>query len=208
MKCFNITLPNANICDFEKEGVHQQVVFIRKTDISDFNIDSKVNTTEFGLITVTHDIHFALKPNVKGYRLNLNDNSSIITATFAKSEKNGLPKYNHKVTIGINGNSAYYKWFLKQFDLSNEYFIAVQRKSGLIEIYGFHNGFKSDSYDYENSITLTLTSLIDENDLPYIYKSSIDGNEILDFDYNFDVLTPRIQGDFNNDYNNDYNNKR
>ena len=205
MKCFNISLPNNNVCDFEKNGIYQQVVFIRKTDLKSYQINSRIEPHEFINPTAYHRIKFQLKENTKGYRLNLNENSSILTASFSKSEKDGLPRYQHKITIGVFGNSEYYKWFLKQFDLSDEYFAVIQRKSDLIEVYGFHNGFTTSSYDYEDNSTITLQSLINENDLPYIYESDLFGKEITDFEGDFNNI-PIDLNDFNNDYNNDFNN--
>lgn len=205
MKCFNIVLSGYDVCEIEPNGRYQQVVFIRKDDLLSYEIESKLDYTYSDLEPIPyHNIKFKLKDNTKGIRFQLNENSTIIEASFSKSNNNNLPRYNHKVSIGIYGVTENRKWILKQFDLSKDYFAVLQHKSNVVEVFGFHNGFKTETYDYNDSITLDLVSSFDEYDLPYIYKSEVLGNEIIDFDNDFANM-PITGNDFNIDYNNDYN---
>lgn len=204
--CFNIVLKGQNTCFSEPTGSYQQIVFIRKSDIETYTIDSYIDDSTYPELEpiANHFIKFRLKAGTQGIRFMLTENSNIITASFSKSEQNGSPRYQHIVTIGIYGVSEQKKWLLKQFDLSNDYFAALQHKSDVIQVFGFENGFKTDNYEYENSATINLVSTFNENDLPYLYRSGIFGDEIKDFDNNFSQIQ-RDLNDFNDDYNNDYN---
>ena len=207
MNCFNLVLNGQDSCFSELTGRYQQIVFIRKTDVEIYDIDSSLDTTTYPSLNpiANHSIAFKLKDNSKGYRFQLSENSSVINGTFSKSDDNSIPRYTHSVSIGIHGVSEQKRWILKQFDLSKDYFAVLQHKSDLIEVFGFHHGFNSSSYEYDNNATIDLTSSFDEYDIPYIYRSEISGNEIIDFDNDFSQIEKDLN-DFNNDFNNDYNN--
>ena len=207
MKCFNIVLTGQNACFNEKSGRYQQVVFIRKTDVESYEIVSELDSNSYPSLEpiANHYIKFKLKENTKGYRFQLSENSSIITATFSKTNDGSIPRYEHSVTIGVYGVSEQKKWILKQFDLSKNYFAVLQHKSNLIEVFGFQHGFNTENYDFENNTTLNLKSSFNEYDIPYIYSSEIAGYEIIDFDNDFSQIEKDLN-DFNKDFNNDYNN--
>ena len=200
MSCFSIVLSGKDYCQTDLKGIYQQVVFIRKSDIDTYSIVSDIIDD-----IPTHLIRFALKENEKGFRFDFPQNSTVVTASFDKTFSNGTPKYSHKITIGIDGVSAVDKWRLKQFDLSQDYFVAIQNMNNIVEIYGFQNGFITDNYTFENNVVLNLNSPIPESDVPYIYKSLKIDDEVYDFDNDFDQKMINLNN-FNNDFNNDFNN--
>lgn len=204
MICQKLMLSKNKPCFNEVDGVYQQIVFVRKSDLLSFDIDSNLEDKFIGLEPIAyHRINFKLKDGAKGFRFELSENSSLITASFNKSEKNKSPIYTHNISFGIHGVTERDKWILKQFDNDSDYFAVLQHKSNLIEVYGFENGFKTENYSYESSSVIDLTSEYPEKEPPYIYMSEIQGNEILDFDNNFGSISNLAE--FNKSFNKDYN---
>lgn len=208
MSCLTLRLSGQDSCFNEALGRYQQIVFVNKKDVKEFEIKSLiegnlyVDLEPYGV----HQISFELNDNSSGILFQSSENSSVINATFNKTTDGSNARYTHNVSVGIFGVSEQKKWLLKQFDGSTDYFAVLQHKSNLIEVFGFHNGFESNSYEYDNNVTLELTSIIDEYDVPYIYKSKTYGNETKDFDNLFSTKE-KYKGDYNIDYNKDYNTK-
>lgn len=180
MSCLNLSLTNINTCNAQIYGKYQQIVFIKKEDLKNYSIKNN---------TPNYSIDFSLLINRSGLRFQLNENSSVITAIFSKNEKNGEPRYTHKVSFGLFGNSEYVKSILKEFDNSQDYFAVLLNKNKVIEVYGFHNGFKTDPYDYENDSVINLVSTFDEFEMPYNFVSDNPDNDVdlfnNDFRYNY-----------------------
>lgn len=200
MRYLDILIGNENSCNTSYSNFYQQLVLVNKKDVKDYLITKDLIFNN-EIPKVNYNIQFSLKDLKKGVRIVMNENSDNINASFSKSVSNGLSRYNHKVTFALQDTSEYYKYLLYQLDNSKDYFIALQRKNNQIEIYGFNNGFKVDSYDFDNGTIIELTSSFLEYDLPYIYKSKIQNNEVDDFDYSFNKI---LNKDYNTNFNNDF----
>lgn len=200
-------LSSTDNCSSDLVGKYQQVVFIKKEDVEIYDIETKLEKVYEALEPIPyHRIKFKLKSGKKGLRFSLSELSTVIEADFSKSNSDGIPKYEHNVTIGVYGVSERKKWILKQFDLSDEYFAALLNKNGVVEIFGFHNGFETSNYTYNNDVSLSLKSTFEELEIPYVYISEIEGEEGIDFDNDFSIKKDKY-ADFNKDFNKDFNTK-
>lgn len=189
---------------------YQSIVLVNKEDVKTVSINSTAERNR---------IAFNLKPERTGLLFRGNENASVLSASFSKKEKDGIPMYNHKIQIPVVGVAEAIKALLKQLDLSN-CFAAIQFKSGEVEIYGFNYGLKTDSYDYQaqssfGGAPINMSSRYDEYDPPYIYlpptlqDTQGNGNTseeqaIINFNNLFSTIPDVITGDFNDDFNNDF----
>lgn len=190
----------------------QRVVLVNKSDIANKRIETSFENID-GSYVCRHRVLFNLLENTTGYAFTINGNASSIFANVEKTMVEGVPQYLHSITIAVTGVDEETKCVLDQLDYSN-YFGAVQFSDGTVEVYGFEFGLGTNSYTYDpaNSgggglIPLRSASDALEDYLPFVYKSSIDGNETTDFENNFADIPFFENGDFNDDFNNDFDNE-
>jgi len=155
-----------------------------------------------------NSVMFNLKEGSTGYLFQCSEKLDFISGTFSKSEEDGNPVYNHSVKIIISGINESDKATLKQIDSSN-LFAALQYNDGMVEIFGFESGLRSNSYTYDanggiGGAVITLASKFSEYDPPYIYKTI--GNVGEDFDNLFANIPDFLVGDFDDDFNADFYN--
>lgn len=183
-------------CDLPHMKYFQQVVLVNKEDVNQVRYFDGDNNN--------HGILFNLFPGTEGFLYRGSEIASNYYAEFNKFEKKGRPYYTHTINLPIVGVTQNTKLVLKQLDNGN-YFAAIQFTDGTIEIYGFDNGLKTSEYTYnaQNNLggsLLTLTSKIDEEEIPWVYL----GQNPDDFDNKFCCIEQLLCGDFNNDFNNDF----
>lgn len=190
----------------------QQVVIVNRSDV-EFKVVYTPQTEITAKDVCRYRVYFKLLDGATGYRFTMNQNAAAIFGTAEKTVEEGIPQYMHVVNMALLGVSEENKCILSRLDYA-DYFAALQYGDGVIEVYGFDYGLSTADYVYDPANTgggalLKLSSESDglEDELPYIYVSSIPGNEILDFDNLFAENTFDVPGDFNDDFNNDFNNQ-
>jgi len=182
---------------------YQNIVLINKSDVESFIV---TNYDGF------NNVRFSLKAGKTGYAFNLPPAASNLSASFSKSEEQGIPVYSHLCSLPIAGTTENIKVILKQLD-QTLVFAAIKFMGGSIEIYGWDYGLKTDSYDYQpqggiGGAIIPLRSSFSEYDPPYMYNVKDErGAAAIDEDYenNFANIPNVNTGDFNNDYNDDFN---
>ena len=212
MTCAKLRQGQENDCRNRANKYYQQVVLVNREDL----LNKMVLTSTISIsdeYECRHRVLFNLMEDKTGYRFSINENSSAIFGNFEKTVSEGIPQYLHSVTIIISGVSEETKCILDQLDYG-DYFAALQFYDGTIEIYGFDFGLSTIGYTYDaqnggGGSVIQLKSLSDslEDYSPYVYRSSVIGNEIEDFNNNFEDIPFEINGDFNDDFNNDFNNE-
>lgn len=175
---------------------YQNVILMNRNDVDQLSITT--NDSQ-------HRISFNLLPNKTGYLFRVNENSSLLSASFSKSEQKGIPLYNHAVNVVVSGVGESIKTLIKQLD-NSDYFAAIQFKTGEVEIYGFDNGLRTQDYDYEaqselGGTVITLASKFDEYEPPYLYQSPRIND---DFNNLFAGVPDFLSGDFNDDFSDDF----
>ena len=188
------------------KNYYQQAVLINREDL----LNKQILTSTISIDDIyqcRHKVLFNLKTDKTGFLFSASENSSNIYGTVEKSIIEGIPQYNHSVTINVLGVSESVKCVLKQLD-NADYFAALQLFDGTIEIFGFEFGLTTSPYtfDAQNSGGGAIIKLISnpealEDELPFIY-----GGGSIDFDNLFAGVVFVPHGDFNNDFSNDFNN--
>ena len=212
MSCQQLRQGQSNDCNAKPNKYYQQVVLVNRDDVlNKLILTSSVSIED--VYTCRHRVLFNLKENKKGFRFTVNENASSIFGNSEKTIQDGIPQYLHSVSIIVSGVDEQTKCLLDQLDYS-DYFAALQFYDGTIELFGFEFGLSTSGYTYDamnggggSVIQLKSISEALENYLPFVYRSSIDGSEIADFDNNFANLPFFENGDFNNDFNNDFDNE-
>lgn len=176
---------------------YQQVVLINRSDVDEVLIKDAEES---------HRISFNLKGTSSGVMFKGVEAGRIFNATFDKSERKGIPYYQHRLELPVVGVKEEIKVLLKQLDIA-DFFAAVQYKDETVEIFGFNNGLKTGNYSYEaqggiGGATIPLESRYEEYVPPYIYYGR--GNETQHFNDLFANLPPVLGGDFNDDFSNDF----
>lgn len=189
----------------------QQLVLVNRADVEEKSILTPLVNIDDSY-ECRHRVYFKLFDGKTGYRFTLNENATAIFGTVEKTVEQNIPQYLHLVNMVLLGVSEETRCLLTQLDYS-DYFAALQY-GDVIEIYGFDYGLSTADwvYDPANSgggAILKLQSLDDslEDEMPYIYRSSTPGGEIMDFDNNFAENEFEVIGDFNADFNDDFNNQ-
>ncbi len=177
-------------CNAPARRYWQQAVLINKSDIE----TSTLNFTDFegDPVTCSYNITFALKCETKGIRIRGIETGESFKGWFSKSrDANGYSTYNHQVSVFISGTSEEIKCTLDALS-KGSYVVALQTKSGVVEIYGWENGLSTGDFDYDIQangggavITLQSLDVAPENYLPMVYKAELEGDEIADFDAAF-----------------------
>ena len=188
------------------KNYYQQAVLINREDL----LNKQILTSTISIDDIyqcRHKVLFNLKTDKTGFLFSASENSSNIYGTVEKSIVEGIPQYNHSVTINVLGVSESVKCVLKQLD-NADYFAALQLYDGTIEIFGFEFGLETSNYtfDSQNSGGGAIIKLVSnqqalEDELPFIY-----GGDSIDFDNLFAGVVFVPNGDFNNDFSNDFNN--
>lgn len=174
---------------------YQNVILINKDDV----LESYVTSSN----TENHII-FNLKENVHGFLFHTPELGNAISAEFSMDIEDNIPLYTHEVTFPVVGVKENIKSLIKQLD-KGFFFAAVQYKDGTVEIYGFNYGLKNTGYTYEpqsdlGGSSMTLESIYEEYDPPYVYAGSED-----DFNNLFENVDLNVLGEFNDDFNDDFN---
>lgn len=210
MTCFKLRQGLDLNCPPRFNKYFQQVVLVNREDVLNKRIVTSYTSIE-DVYTCRHRVLFNLKEGATGYRFSVNENATSIFANAEKTVSEGIPQYMHNVAVILGGVTEEIKCLLEQLDYG-DYFAALQFSDGTIEIFGFEFGLSTNTYTYDgqagNPITLKSPSESLENYLPFVYQSSVDGNEISDFNNNFSDIPFFENGDFNNDFNNDFDNER
>ncbi|TWP29343.1 hypothetical protein ETU08_07530 [Apibacter muscae] len=173
-------------CTSLDKRYYQQAIIINKNDIATYNItiDSK---------TGKYHVKFSLKEGKKGYLYRAMESGSSFSGSFDKSTTDqGMVQYLHKTNMIIQTADAEGK--LAQHELDRGSFVvAMQFKTGGIEIYGMDYGLSSADYTNDlqanngvNAIVLQSLETAQENSLPLIYESETPGGETADFDSLFE----------------------
>lgn len=209
--CDKLWAGQDNTCSTLDTRYFQQVVLVNREDVEESLIQTPI-VNLFGNYLCRHRVFFKLKEGKSGFRYSLNENASSIYATADKVEQDRIVGYVHSVNIAITGVDEQTKCLLSQLDRS-DYFAAVQYYDGTVEIYGFEFGLTTSGYSYDPAsnyggqiIKLISREETPETELPLVYRTIPGGNEIRDFDNNFENVEFVLPGDFNDDFNDDFNN--
>jgi len=212
MTCQKLRQGQNNDCPPRNNKYYQQVVLVNRDDL----LNKRVLLSNVSLedeYTCRHRVLFNLMESKTGYRFSINENASSIFANSEKTVQEGIAQYLHNVTIIVSGVDEQTECLLEQLD-NGDYFAALQFYDGTVKIFGFEFGLSTSGYTYDpmnggGGSVIQLKSLPDslENYHPFVYISSVDGNEIADFDNNFSDIPFFENGDFNNDFNNDFDNE-
>ena len=184
--CAGITKGQDYTCSAPVSRFYQQMVIINFSDFDTKTIEAI--TTE---ASCKRNVSFTLKSGKKGFRFSLPENSSAISGTYDKSvDDYGFARFLHRVNFAVADATEEDKCNIE--GLSKGRYVAVLQKGDMIEVYGVQNGltagdFTADTQANGGFIALTLESLETslENHVPLVYKATIDGQEIEDFDSDF-----------------------
>lgn len=165
----------------------QQAVLINRNDIDYTTAVKTLPTAEL----CSYNVAFSLKTGKTGYRFSANESGSAIKGWFDKSRgDNGNVEYMHQVQILVMNILESSKCILSALDLGN--FVVALQNGATVEIYGFDNGLSTADYTFDVSeggggALIALQSLENnpEGLLPLVYKATVLGGEIADFDDNF-----------------------
>lgn len=208
--CLKLHNGQSNACPKSPFRYYQQAVLVNRSDVRNKLIQTST-TNISGDYECRNRVYFDLNPGTKGHRFSVGENASVVFGMFEKTEQNDIPQYSHAVNIVLTGVDEDTKCQLKQLDLA-DYFAALQTYDGLIEIFGFEYGLTTSNYTYDpanltGGAIIKLNSLADslEDEPPFVYKSQNPGDEISDFDSEFENSELNLLGDFNDDFNFDFN---
>lgn len=185
--CGGIKNGQDNSCTNSPSRYFQQAVIINMNDI-----DTKtINTTDLGE-GCNRNVQFTLKAGKTGYRFTLSENGTAINGTFDKSTNDfGYPQFLHRVNLALNGLTEQDKCTLE--GLSKGRFVVALQIGDIVEVYGIQNGLTAGDFTYDlqgNSgfvqLALESSETAQEPNVPLVYKSAVAGQEIEDFDSNFE----------------------
>jgi len=176
-------------CSYENVKLRQRIVLINKNDINKFVING-------------NSIRFNLIEGKRGFLYEYFDEGTVISANYNKTDRNNIPYFKSNISLFLNGVDLENSNIQDELNLSN-YFCAVLYSNGVVKIFSFHYGLKTDSYTYDEKANINLISREDEPNQPYIYESMGNSAEE-DFDNLFEDLESPDLGDFNDDFNNDF----
>lgn len=188
--CSSLLQGQDGSCVARANRYYQQIVLINKSDIESFEI----NKTDFTIPTpiCKYSVKFNLKTGKTGYRFTGADKGTVYFGTFEKTTSDlGFSMYKHNVNMLVVGISEESKCILESLDKGN-FVVAMQFTDGTVEIYGIENGISTGDYTYDvqgggggAAIVLSSADITQENYLPLIYVSGVEGGEGADFDSNF-----------------------
>ncbi len=169
---------------------YQQAVLINFGDIDPNSVVTISNVQTLGVCD--YNVQFSLKEGKSGVRFTGSEKGSSFKGYIEKTVSEfGIPQYKHNVQILISEAGQSSKCILDS--LSKGKFVAVlQLVDGTVEVYGLRYGLSTADFTYDlqesgGGTAIVLSSLENspENNLPYVYKSSVIGGENADFDSNF-----------------------
>lgn len=191
----------ASICGTLKSGADyscaaplrkyaQQISIINKSDI-----DTVTITAPNGALGIcAYKVSFTLKATKKGFHFLGSQNGSTYKGytDVSTNETFGTPDFKHNVQMLVAGVKEADKCILDGLIRGN-YVVAMQFADGTIEIYGIQNGLSmvDGTYDIQDGgggAVMVLASKDDspEGYLPLVYVSAVPGQEIEDFDSDFE----------------------
>jgi len=180
-------------CQGVQKGYIQKVVLVNKSDLESYNIESELIDNGNLEPLAKHRINFKLKENKSGILIENNQNSQVIVPNVNATYSDELPRFTHSLQFAIYDVTERTKWLLMTLSKA-DYFATVLHKSGVVEVYGFEFGMKTDGYTFDagdGGAIIKLSSIENEFHLPLNYDSLIDGGETIDFENKFrdaDVL--------------------
>jgi len=206
MSCFQLLYTRDYACQNPARKYVQKVVWVRKSDVSNYKIyNNELSGGRYG-IRLTLPLFL--------YSLGYNPNGNVVFGSFQKSVKNDRTQYKHQIQIAVFDVSEQTKVVLRSLD-NADYFALLEYQNGLTEVYGFHNGLITANYNYDPANNsggglLTLESLADERTMPYILcnnngtpiKNFISADNRLNLGEIADLedINIRFDTSFNNDF--------
>lgn len=185
----NLYFGQDRTCTGTQKGYIQKVVLVNKNDLESYNIESELIDNGNLEPLAKHRISFKLKNNKSGILIENNQNSQIIVPNVQASYSDELPRYTHSLQFAIYDVTERTKWLLMTLSKA-DYFATVLHKSGVVEVYGFEFGMKTDGYTFDagdGGAIIKLSSIENEFHLPLNYKSSINNGEAGDFEALFNL---------------------
>lgn len=185
----NLYFGQDRTCQGTQKGYIQKVVLVNKNDLESYNIESELIDNGNLEPLAKHRISFKLKNNKSGILIENNQNSQIIVPNVQASYSDELPRYTHSLQFAIYDVTERTKWLLMTLSKA-DYFATVLHKSGVVEVYGFEFGMKTDGYTFDagdGGAIIKLSSIENEFHLPLNYKSIINNGEIGDFEALFNL---------------------
>lgn len=175
-----------NTCKSIKSRFYQQAVVMNFSDVA-----SKTINTDDALAETNYNIEFALKDGKKGFRFSASENGSAISGTYDVDRNDfGYTTVLHRVNMALTDLTEEDRATLA--GLTKGKFIVALQRGEIVDIWGAENGlstsaFTADVQGNSGFVALTLESLETglESHLPLVYKASVEGQEIEDFDSNF-----------------------
>lgn len=172
-----------------KRRYYQQAVIINKVDIDPSSVVYHRTDFESPSPTCEYGVSFSLKEGKTGYLFQGLEAGSAYFGTFDKTRSDyGHPQYAHNANLLMLGATEAAKCALSALD-KGSFVVAYQFSDGTVEIYGFDNGLSTGDYSYDiqggaggSAIILSSLENAPENDLPFVYRSSVTGGEDADFD--------------------------
>lgn len=185
--CGTITKGQDYSCQSVPSRYFQQIVIINMGDLDEVTIN---NSDVAGVCS--RNVQFTLKEGATGYRISLPDNGSAIYGTFdATTNDFGFANFLHRVYVALTDATEEDKCTLENL-VKGRYVVALQRGQ-IVEIYGIVNGlsaedFTSDPQNNSGFVAIALASKENspEPNVPLVYKSAVPGQEVEDFDSNFE----------------------
>lgn len=211
MSCITLYKGQDSTCQTYANKYFQQAVLINKKHVKAFEVNRGVGTDiSFPDEISKNNIRFQLLEGERGILFRGNERGDSFNAMWSMEREDYIPQYIHEVQLPIFGVKESTKVILKSLDES-EYFAAVQYRDGTVEIFGFDNGLKTDSYDFEpqgngggSIIELISSENGMEDDPPYVYVPIGDNTATEDFDNLFEDIDDILLGSFNDDFNDDF----
>jgi len=165
------------------KSYYQQAVIINFNDIDQTASIDPVLTP-----TCTNEVTMILKSAKKGWAFILPDNGNSIKGYFEKTTTDkGIVEYLHKIDILIDEAGCK----LDSLD-HGRFVVALQRRDGVVEIYGWFNGLVTSDYTFDRVeggglplITLNSTENSKEGLPPLIYKATAPSTAEADFNVAF-----------------------
>lgn len=184
-------------CVALKKKYFQQAVIINRADIDGDSIVISKTDYDTPPYTCKYTVAFDLKVGTTGYRFTGPENGNGYFGRYNKSINDlGIVGYAQEVQMLVVGADEVSKCVLESLD-KGSYVVALQFSDGTVEIYGIDNGLSTGDYTYsiaENGggslIILSSNETTPENSLPFVYASTVPGNEGADFDSEFANVGP------------------
>lgn len=164
----------------------QQAIVINRQDIENYQVQIDSTKNEFY-------VSFNLKKGKTGYLFRGKEAGSSFFGSADKSTtEQGMIQYLHKTNLILQ--TADVEGKLSQHELDNgSFLVALQLTNNTVEIYGMEFGMSTADYTLDlqanggvNTVVLQSFENSQENYLPLIYQSEVEGSENADFDSLFE----------------------